>query len=120
MATKRQRGLYGLLKDIRKVSAYNAKCIIDKMPEFNKEVSANIGNLVAAAMSAAGVLPEYIGCGSPCETDYLAASGAVFPKVSVEQMNDFNAKTMFENMDEKDEEKRYMMIAEFFHGRAAV
>ena len=51
-----------------------------------------------------------------CETDYLAASGAVFPPVPVEELERFNRETLREVMDEVAEHERYRKIAKFFHG----
>ena len=64
---------------------------------------------------AVGAVPAVIGGSVPCETDYLAASGAVFPEVSIEEMESFNQATLFANMSEDDEQRRYIAIAKFFH-----
>ena len=82
-------------------------------------VSANVGDLMAAALAAAGSFALVKGGRTACETDYLAASGATFPAhVSYEQMGDFNRRTLKPDMDEADEHARYRLIASFFHGRA--
>jgi len=82
-------------------------------------VSANVGELMAAALAAAGSYAIVTGGRVPCETDYLAARGATFPAhVTYEQMVDFNRRTLKPDMDEADEHARYAQIAEFFHGRA--
>ena len=82
-------------------------------------VSANVGDLMAAALAAAGSFALVTGGRTACETDYLAASGATFPAhVSYEQMVDFNRRTLKPDMDEADEHARYRLIAGFFHGRA--
>ena len=82
-------------------------------------VSANVGDLMAAALAAAGSYAIVTGGREPCETDYLAASGATFPAhVTYEQMVDFNCRTLKPDMDEADEHARYRLIAGFFHGRA--
>ena len=82
-------------------------------------VSANVGDLMAAALAAAGSFALVTGGRTACETDYLAASGATFPAhVSYEQMVDFNRRTLKPDMDEADEHARYRLIASFFHGRA--
>lgn len=82
-------------------------------------VSANVGELMAAALAAAGSYAIVTGGREPCETDYLAARGATFPAhVTYEQMVDFNSRTLKPDMDEADEHARYRLIADFFHGRA--
>jgi len=82
-------------------------------------VSANVGELMAAALAAAGSYAIVTGGRVPCETDYLAARGATFPAhVTYEQMVDFNRRTLKPDMDEADEHARYRQIASFFHGRA--
>lgn len=81
-------------------------------------VSANVGDLMAAALAAAGSFAIVTGGREPCETDYLAARGATFPShVTYEQMVDFNRRTLKPDMDEADEHARYRLIACFFHGR---
>ena len=72
---------------------------------------------MAAALAAAGSFALCIGGFTPCETDYLAASGAVFPPVPVEELERFNRETMRDFMDEAAEHERYRKIAKFFHGR---
>lgn len=83
----------------------------------SSQCSANIGDVMAAALAAVGS-PALINLGGsvPCETDYLVASGAEFPSdITVEDMMDFNAKTLFHEMTEEDEVRRYEKIAMFFH-----
>lgn len=115
-----RRGIWQLVKDIRRVEDYKANTILAQIPKAHSKVSANVGELIAVALAAVGALPAYIGGSTPCETDYLAASGAVFPSITVEQAEAFNRATMREEMDEAAEMRRYRMIADFFHGRAAV
>lgn len=103
------------LDDVRRVSAYAESAHID--PEIDCRVSANVGDIMAGALAAAGAFALCIGGRTPCETDYLAASGAVFPPVPVEELERFNRATLKPVMDEADEVARYRKIATFFHGR---
>lgn len=83
--------------------------------EEAKEVSPSVGELMAAAMAAAGRTSFLMGGKYACETDYLAASGAKFPDtVSEEELRIFNEQTMHEVMDENAEFERYRKIAKFF------
>lgn len=78
----------------------------------------NVGDLMAAAMAAAGSFAMVMGGRTACETDYLAAQGATFPAtVTYEQMVDFNRRTLKPEMDEADEMARYAAIARFFNRR---
>ena len=87
--------------------------------DIDCRVTPNVGELMAAALAAAGSYAIVTGGRVPCETDYLAASGATFPAhVTYEQMVDFNRRTLKPDMDEADEHTRYRLIAGFFHGRA--
>ena len=87
-------------------------------PKFAEPVhgfGCNIGELMAAEMAAAGTCALILGGATPCETDYLAASGAVFPSsVTAEEMEEFNRETLRPEMDEADEFARYAAIAKFF------
>ena len=83
-------------------------------PGVDCRVSANVGDLMAAAMAAAGCHALRMGGKTACETDYLAASGAVFPNVAYEEMIAFNRSTMRAVMDEDAEFERYRRIALFF------
>lgn len=86
--------------------------------EINYRVSANVGDLMAAALAAAGSYAIRLGGSVACETDYLAASGATFPAhVTYEQMVDFNCRTLKPYMDEADEMARYASIARFWRNR---
>ena len=100
------------LDDVRRVSAYAESAHID--PEIDCRVSANVGEIMAAALAAAGAFALCIGGCTPCETDYLAASGAVFPPVPVEELERFNRETMRDFMDEAAEHERYAKIALLF------
>ena len=81
-------------------------------------ITANVGDIMAAALAAAGAYALCIGGCTPCETDYLAASGAVFPPVPVEELERFNRETMRDFMDEAAEHERYRKIALFFRREA--
>jgi hypothetical protein len=105
------------LDDVRRVAAYAEEKPAD--PEIDCRVSANVGDLVAVALAAAGCYAIRLGGATACETDYLAASGATFPAhVTYEQMVDFNRQTLKPDMDESAEHERYAQIALFF-GRGA-
>lgn len=103
------------LDDVRRVSAFAESAHID--PAIDCRVSANVGDIMAATLAAAGAFALCIGGCTPCETDYLAASGAVFPPVPVEELERFNRETMRDFMDEAAEHERYRKIAQFFHVR---
>lgn len=79
----------------------------------------NVGDMMAVMLAAAGAYAPICGGSTPCETDYLAASGATFPaSVTREEMEAFNRATLREVMDEAAEMRRYTAIAGFF-GRAS-
>ncbi len=105
------------LDDVRRVSAYAESAHID--PAIDCRVSANVGDIMAAALAAAGSFAFCIGGCTPCETDYLAASGAVFPPVPVEELERFNRETMRDFMDERAEHERYAKVARFFRKAVA-
>lgn len=82
-------------------------------------VSANVGDIMAAALAAAGSYALCIGGHTACETDYLAASGATFPAdVPIAELEEFNRRTLRDDMDESAEHERYAQVALFF-GRCA-
>ena len=87
-------------------------------PKFAEPVhgfGCNVGELMAAEMAAAGTQALVLGGQTPCETDYLAASGATFPvDVPRAEMDEFNRRTLRPEMDEADEFARYAAIAKFF------
>lgn len=84
----------------------------------NESLTASVGALVAAAMAAAGQSPILMGGRTMCETDYLAATGAVFPSsVTREEMEQFNRRTIREDMTEADDMRRYAAIAGFWRAR---
>lgn len=84
----------------------------------NESLTASVGALVAAAMADAGQSPILMGGRTMCETDYLAASGAVFPSsVTREEMERFNRRTLREDMTEADDMRRYAAIALFWRKR---
>lgn len=75
----------------------------------------SIGEMIAAEIAAAGKMPLVFGGAIPCETDYLAISGATFPAdVTREELDEFNRRTLRPEMDEADEQARYAAIAEFW------
>lgn len=80
-------------------------------------IAANVGDMMAAAMAAAGMTLCDFACRIRCETDYLAISGATFPDVSLDELDAFNRKTLKPDMTEADEFERYRLIASFFHRR---
>ena len=84
------------------------------LPGVDCRVSANVGDLMAAAMAAAGTFALVLGGRTACETDYLAASGATFPDVPLAELEAFNRRTLRADMDETAEHSRYAQIAEFF------
>lgn len=78
----------------------------------------SVGDMMAAAIAAAGQNILLLGGRWACETDYLAASGAVFPAVPLAELVEFNRRTLREDMDEAAEHSRYAQIAQFFGRRA--
>ena len=83
--------------------------------DIDCRTSANVGELMAVALAAAGSSALVTGGRTACETDYLAASGATFPaSVTVKQMVEFNRRTLKPYMDEADEMARYAAIAGFW------
>ena len=111
----KRKELWQLMKDVQRVEEFKMSAILSNMPEADGRVSSNVGEMISAALMAVGAVPAVIGGSAPCETDYLAASGAVFPEVSIEEMESFNQATLFANMSEDDEQRRYIAIAKFFH-----
>ena len=83
-------------------------------PGVDCRVSPNVGDLMVAAMAAAGTRALVLGGRTACETDYLAASGAVFPAVPLAELVEFNRRTLRPDMDEAAEHARYAQIAGFF------
>lgn len=78
-------------------------------------VSANVGVLMAVALAAAGTYAIRLGGSTACKTDYLAASGATFPAdVPIAELEEFNRRTLRDDMDESAEHERYAQIAQFF------
>lgn len=99
--------------DLQRVAGCAESAHID--PAINCRVSANVGDIMAAALAAAGSYAFVRGGVYACETDYLAASGAVFPSdVTLAEMEAFNRATLRDNMDESAEYERYRKIARFF------
>lgn len=85
--------------------------------QHESSVAANVGDVMAAAMAAAGMTLCNPACRIRCETDYLAISGATFPDVPSAELDSFNKKTLKPVMTEADEFDRYRLIATFFHRR---
>ena len=83
-------------------------------PNGSKGLGANIGEMMAVMMAAAGATLVNFAGSLPCETDYLAVSGAKFPETSMEMMQKFNDITMRLPSDEASE-IRYEMMSVFFH-----
>ena len=83
-------------------------------PGVDRRVSPNVGDLMAAAMAAAGAFALVLGGRTACETDYLAARGATFPPVPRAALEAFNRRTLRPDMDEAAEHRRYAAIAGFF------
>lgn len=111
----RVRTDWGTFKDVRRCAGPEAYHTGD---DVDCRVSANVGDIMAAALAAAGSFALCVGGFRPCETDYLAASGAVFPPVPVEELERFNRETMHDFMDEAAEHRRYERIALFFRRTA--
>lgn len=80
-----------------------------------RPIAANVGDMMAAAMAAAGMTLCNPACRIHCETDYLAISGMIFPDVPFDELDAFNRRTLKPNMTEADEFNRYRLIATFFH-----
>lgn len=99
--------------DVQRVAAFAEAVPAD--PEINYRVSANVGDLMAAAIAAAGQSVLRLGGSTACETDYLAACGATFPAdVPMADLVAFNNATLQPDMDEYHEMRRYAAIAGFF------
>lgn len=105
-----------LLKDIRRqIEAMNKETSTESSKESCRiGLSESIGDQMAAAMAAAGMEICYFAGRKPCETDYLAISGAKFPKVSPELIERFNECTMRLEEDSASE-VRYELMSKFFH-----
>lgn len=84
-------------------------------PNGSKGLGANIGEMMAVMMAAAGASICNFAGARPCETDYLAVSGAKFPEqTSQEMIQEFNDITM-RLPDDEASEVRYEMMSVFFH-----
>lgn len=105
---------YSHIRDVQRVAEYEDAKRDYTDPETDCRVSANAGDLMAVALAAAGSFAFCMGGRTPCETDYLAASGATFPQVPIEELERFNRETMRDFMDEAAEHERYRKIALFF------
>lgn len=79
-------------------------------------IGPNVGSALAAALAAAGIVACDPARRVACETDYLAISGATFPRdIPRAELVAFNRATLHSNMTEADEWSRYCRIANFFH-----
>lgn len=78
-------------------------------------MTPSVGDMMAVAMAAAGMnICDFAGR-VPCETDYLAISGAKFPEtVTAEQMERFNRATLF-LPDDAASALRYEAMSAFWH-----
>ena len=78
-------------------------------------MTPSVGDMMAVAMAAAGMsICDFAGR-VPCETDYLAISGAKFPEtVTAEQMERFNRATRF-LPDDVASALRYEAMSAFWH-----
>lgn len=106
---------WNTFKDVRRCAGPE---VYHTSEDIDCRVSANVGDIMAATLAAAGAFALCIGGCTPCETDYLAASGAVFPPVPVEELERFNRETMRDFMDEAADHERYAKIALFFRRSA--
>ena len=77
-------------------------------------MTPSVGDMMAAAIAAAGQNVLLLGGRWACETDYLAACGATFPDVPLAELEAFNRRTLRPDMDEAAEHRRYAAIAGFF------
>ena len=121
MGRKRQTLAHAFTDDVRRTVAYQELIATQKDAFYAKyERTQDDCDVLAIAMSA-GKKTIIQGCRFPCKTDYLAASGAVFPEVPYEKLVEFNERTLRFLRDERDEERRYAKIADFFRdfGRVA-
>lgn len=84
------------------------------------EITPSIGSTIEAALALAGQSVLRLGGRFACETDYLAACGRTFPAdVTRAEMEEFNRRTIREDMDEEAEMRRYVAVAKFFRRRPA-
>lgn len=110
---------YRHIRDVQRVAEHEDAKRDYTDPETDCRVSANVGDIMAAALAAAGTYAIRLGGSTACKTDYLAASGATFPAdVPIAELEEFNLRTLRDDMDESAEHERYAQIALFF-GRGA-
>lgn len=103
--------------DVRRVMEFQEP---QRATETSGCFGGNVGAIAAAVLAAAGSTLCNCAGRTPCETDYLAISGAVFPSdVPREELEEFNRRTLRECMSEADEHARYAAIAKFFHRRVS-
>lgn len=80
-----------------------------------RTMTPSVGDMMAAAIAAAGQNVLRLGGSTACETDYLAACGATFPAdVPLADLVAFDHATLCADMDEYHEMRRYAAIAGFF------
>ncbi len=103
-----RRGLYNIVSDVQTVARHRDFTPPEEGVDYR--VSANVGDLMAAAMAAAGGYAIRLGGRTACETDYLAAAGATFPDVPLAELVRFNERTRVADMDEAAEHRRYAEI----------
>ena len=105
-----------LLNDVRRqIESINQVSSTESSKEScRRGLSESIGDQMAAAMAASGMEICYFAGRNPCETDYLAISGARFPKVSSELIDRFNECTM-RLEEESASQVRYELMSKFFH-----
>ncbi len=100
--------LYQTVEDVRTVAKHREFVPVEG--DIDCRVSANVGDLMAVAMAAAGGYAIRLGGRTACETDYLAASGATFPEIPLAELVRFNERTLVADMDEAAEHRRYAEI----------
>ena len=114
---KKTKTDFAMMREVQK--AYAPPPPTEEENEIDCRVSPNVGDLMSLALAAAGGYVIRMGGQTACETDYLAAANATFPKdIPIEELEEFNRKTLKPVMDESDEMKRYAAIANFFKRKA--
>ena len=103
---------WNTFKDVRRCAGPE---VCHTSEDIDCRVSANVGDIMAVALAAAGTYAIRLGGSTACKTDYLAASGATFPAdVPIAELDEFNRRTLRDDMDESAEHERYAQIAQFF------
>ena len=100
-----------------KANAETKKTKKDTAVSSGNYVSANVGELIEVQLRAAEKTVCDIAGRTACETDWLAISGARFPKdVDNEILEEFNRITLDIDLDPDVSSKiRYECISMFFH-----